>query len=481
MVEINHEEIREQLLRRGEGLDPADRIKLEAHLEVCPDCRSFAHNIERLESELRNTFQARWDPIQVPAPEVEAGVYKKSKAPTPALVVMSGLILFILAIFLGRPLIQFLSIDESSQSKRVSHVSEVGPLASPVSTAAIVQEAELDNLIAFVSIRDGNREIYVMNAQGLDATNLTRHPSQDYAPVWSPDGERIVFISDRTGQPELFIMQVDGSMTIRLSTVSGAKAFGEPSWSPDGQQLAVQLILEDPQSGEAYTQIYLVTADGSGAQPMVETEFPLSNLEPKWSPVGNRIASRTLGIMQAVPHADSLYEPEQIRLSRGLTKVGTLAWSPDGLRLAYFASCQFCIDEQDLTPTVHLIDADGKNPRVLYAFEDNDIYSIGMNWSPDGKYLLLLGTEDQGSEQVLFLIERDGSKIIRLADLPQGSMSEIPSWSPDGSQLVYAVGVNGEAGIYILDLQESLNGDPQYGRTRLIASMQGDGSPRWQP
>jgi Tol biopolymer transport system component len=391
------------------------------------------------------------------------------------------MIVLILALVLARPIIQFLAADQASPTERVAHLSEVSPADSAKSTPATAQDDIGEHLIAFVSIRDGNREIYVMSADGVNASNLTQHPSQDYVPVWSPEGERIAFISDRTGKPELFVMQADGSMVVKLRTISGAKAFGEPSWSPDGQHLAVQLILEFPISGEAYTQIYLVAADGSGSTPMMETEFPLSNLEPKWSPVGNRIASRTLGIMQAMPHAASPSEPEQIRLSRGLTNVGTLAWSPDGMRLAYFANCQYCIDEQDLTPTIHLIDADGKNPQVLHAFEYGDLYSIGMNWSPDGMYLLLLGAEVQSSDQYLYLIARDGSIVTRLADLTQGTMGDVPSWSPDGRQLVYALDENGEAGLYILELQARLNGDPQNGLTRLTASRKGDSTPRWQP
>lgn len=481
MYENNHEEIRERLLRKRGGLNSVDRIMLEAHLEVCSDCRSFAHNVKGLESELQDAFHARWDPVPVPTTDVETRGYRKLTAPIPVLPVMSGVILLILVLVLGRSILRILPVDQVSPPERAAQVSEATPASSSRNAPAIAQDEIRKHLIAFVSIRDGNREIYVTSADGVLATNLTRHPAQDYAPVWSPDGKQIAFISDRTGQPELFVLPADGSSAVKLSTISGAKAYGEPSWSPDGQKLAVQLILDDPLSREAYTQIYLVAVDGSGAEPIVETEFPLSDLEPKWSPVGNRIASRTLGIMQALPRGASLSEPEQIRLSRGLANVGTLAWSPDGMRLAYFANCQYCIDEHDLTPTIHLVDADGSNPQVLYAFENNDLYSIGMNWSPDGKHLLLLGAEVQSSDQYLYLIARDGTKVTCLADLPQGSMRAVPSWSPDSRQVVYALDENGEAGIYILDLLERLNGDPQNRLTRLVASRKGDSSPRWHP
>ena len=65
--------------------------------------------------------------------------------------------------------------------------------------------------IAFRSMRNGNREIYVMNADGSGKRNLTRNPAQDYRPSWSPDGRRIAFVSDRDGRLEAHVMNADGS------------------------------------------------------------------------------------------------------------------------------------------------------------------------------------------------------------------------------------------------------------------------------
>ena len=87
--------------------------------------------------------------------------------------------------------------------------------------------------IAFVSNRDGNPEIYVMDADGGNLRRLTNNPARDYAPSWSPDGKRIAFISDRDGHArrripglftsEIYVMDADGginrtSLTIPLMT-----------------------------------------------------------------------------------------------------------------------------------------------------------------------------------------------------------------------------------------------------------------------
>jgi Tol biopolymer transport system component len=71
--------------------------------------------------------------------------------------------------------------------------------------------------IAFASDRDGNPEIYVMNADGSDATRLTNDPGHDWNPAWAPDGSRIAFESDRDGAVAVYTMELDGSNPVRLT------------------------------------------------------------------------------------------------------------------------------------------------------------------------------------------------------------------------------------------------------------------------
>jgi len=75
--------------------------------------------------------------------------------------------------------------------------------------------------ILFLSDRDGNLEIYVVNEDGKGIKNLTKNKATDYNPVWSPDGSQIVFTSERDGNPELYVMNSDGTGVTRLTSQPG--------------------------------------------------------------------------------------------------------------------------------------------------------------------------------------------------------------------------------------------------------------------
>src|SRR2546430_1816752 len=90
--------------------------------------------------------------------------------------------------------------------------------------------------IAFMSDRDRYAEIYVMNADGSVQLRLTNKAAGDADPAWSPDGRQIVFDSTRDGEGEVYVMNADGSGQLRLTNNAAFDAFS--AWSPDGQRIA---------------------------------------------------------------------------------------------------------------------------------------------------------------------------------------------------------------------------------------------------
>jgi TolB protein len=83
--------------------------------------------------------------------------------------------------------------------------------------------------IAFTSSRDGNPEIYVMNFDGSGVQRVTNHPSIDVTPTWSPTGSQLAFVSDRSGSPQIYIVNVDGTGLVKITSEA---ACDRPTWSP---------------------------------------------------------------------------------------------------------------------------------------------------------------------------------------------------------------------------------------------------------
>ena len=86
--------------------------------------------------------------------------------------------------------------------------------------------------IAFGSDRDGESEIYVMDGDTSNLTNLTNNPDADFMPAWSPDGNKIAFTSDRDGNTEIYVMDADGSNLANLT--NNPASDDEPTWSRTG-------------------------------------------------------------------------------------------------------------------------------------------------------------------------------------------------------------------------------------------------------
>lgn len=123
-------------------------------------------------------------------------------------------------------------------------------------------------------------EIFVFDIDGGNLTQLTNNSYYDDYPVWSPDGTKILFISDRTGNNEIYVMNANGSNQRQLTNNKGDNY--APSWSPDGTEILFQSNFDRNAWG-----IFIMNADGTNVRSL--TPNNIDCCLPGWSPDGTKI------------------------------------------------------------------------------------------------------------------------------------------------------------------------------------------------
>jgi TolB protein len=249
---------------------------------------------------------------------------------------------------------------------------------------ACAPAAKLDGMLAFVSERDGNPEIYVGNSDGTGILRLTSDTAVDDEPVWSPDGQRIAFVSRRSGHSDIYIMNPDGSNVVRR-TNDGENT--SPAWSPDGTRIAFSSLRD----GEF--KIYVTQADGPITAPTLVSFSTGWNAYPAWSPDGRKIAFTS--DWRAYDFLYDVYVTSLTDMSITPLLVGPFfyvdglkfffqpSWSPDGTKLAV-VTCGKAYDTCYEGSTIAIANADGSD---LTDVATSKGYSRPV-WSPDGRTLL---------------------------------------------------------------------------------------------
>lgn len=266
--------------------------------------------------------------------------------------------------------------------------------------------------IAFVTY-DGDDDIYTMNPDGSNVVQLTRNDAEDFYPLWSPDGSRIAFLSDRSGNLGIYTMNADG--TDQTFLTYGKWETTRMAWSPDGSQLAYNSLEE---SG------HLLIINTSGGEPV---EYPFDWIsQVSWSPddthltfhgyhddaQGVFILDLSTGEASRIPKSEGSYDP---------------TWLPDGERLlmtfptpgTYFDRlCIVHIETGEITPIA----------------ENLTSYSV----SPSGRYAAASRWNDQ-DELVLLSIDLETGTIQEVAAIPYYFEFTRFAWSPDESQIAFRI------------------------------------------
>ncbi len=258
--------------------------------------------------------------------------------------------------------------------------------------------------IAFTTTRDGNAEIYVMDADGSHPVNLSNNPATDVAGVWSHDGSKIAFVSNRRGEGgsgrgnEIYIMNADGSGQRRV-TDRGDVLFSPPTWSPEDTEIA---FVVGPHSD---ANLFAVRPEGGDVVQITDTQG--LDGSPSWSPDGRHIAFVSNRSGNPELYLTTVDGTSLTRLTDNPSEEGNPHWSPDGSRIAFFSSRSENAD-------VWVMNADGTSAINL---TDHEARDFGPSWSPEGSRVVFVSTRT-GDREHIFLMGADGSQPVRLTGNP---------------------------------------------------------------
>jgi dipeptidyl aminopeptidase/acylaminoacyl peptidase len=284
--------------------------------------------------------------------------------------------------------------------------------------------------------------LWIINFDGTENRALTTGNFGDRSPIWSPDGTRLAYVSDRDGKPQIYIRWMDTGQTARITNLDEPP--GGLAWSPDGKLLAFSSLVTEapfkvattpapPQGAKwadppkaydrliyrfngrgylkpGYAQLFLVAADGGAPRQLTSGNFPHGSGTGfggggiVWTPDGKSV----LVSMNGTP--DYEYEPLhtevfEISVADGSAKQLTHrigpnnspAISPDGKLVAYTGFDDRYQGHQ--TTHLYLMNRDGSNPHIATPKLDRDVND--PEWAPDGSGIYFM-YDDAGDTKLAF-------------------------------------------------------------------------------
>ena len=271
-----------------------------------------------------------------------------------------------------------------------------------------------DIKIAFVSAPELYSEathIHITNDEGTNEVKLTNGDAGNSSPCWSPDNEKIAFVSNRDGSEDIYMMKSDGSQPTRFTYTEFSEVnLSSGCWSPDGEEL----IFGDTSGG-----IFLISSASEEIKNI--TSGPNNNgYYPVWSPDGTKISFTSTRDGNEEVYIMNPDGSDQERLTNNPDYDTCYSWSPDSKKLA-------CETFRNRIMQFYVMNADGSAKTDL--IDAKDVLGIWRpEWSPTGDKILYTVIEKDYSSASLYIMNKDGTESRKL-NINESNAQSVGVWA----------------------------------------------------
>jgi Tol biopolymer transport system component len=265
-------------------------------------------------------------------------------------------------------------------------------------------------LIAFVSDRQGDPQLFVYNASDDSLVSLTEGLGPVRHPVWSSDGARIAFAAEQEEGTDIFIMNRDGTGLVNLTNSPSNDRF--PAWSPDGNFI----VFTTDRDGN--DEIYIMQSDGSN--PTNLTNSPSNDSEPVWYEIGGLFGSESRILFTSDrDENDEIYAmnvdgSEPINLTNNPASETSPAIRYEGGPIAF-------VSDRDGNLEIYMMERNGGDQTNISNSPANDFQPV---WSPDGDWIAFVS--DRTGNEDIFILELGQDEAENLTQSP--SQETYPTW-----------------------------------------------------
>lgn len=256
---------------------------------------------------------------------------------------------------------------------------------------------------------DGASELYTIGSDGRNLRRVTSDSSIVYSPEFSPGGGDLMYVSYRTGRPQVYVEDLASGESERLETNRDFNI--TPAYAPGGQRVMIAQSVGD------HSEIFEYQLNPLCCRRRVTSGGPGDALNPSYSPDGGRIAFTANRVGQPQVYVKDVSGGPSDIVSRYVFGEEGYAtspdWSPTGGRIAYHARI-------DGVFQVHTVNPDGSDRRVLTSRGENE----DPAWAPDGRHLVF--ASDRGGYRALWILDTVSGRTRRLT---VNHLDQMPAWS----------------------------------------------------